>query len=118
LTPTSFGAISASSVIPCQGDAMQENTIPATASWLSFGPDLEPMEFESRRGARALGPRRDSLLVAGTSEEVVAKLVEAQRATAGWCELDQVLDDGGHRKAYVNAAAVRWVSDRDDAAQE
>ena len=86
---------------------------PAAASWLSFGPDLEPMEHEARRGTRTLGPRRDSLLVAGTSEEVVAKLVEASVATAGWCELDQVLEDGTHRRAFVNAAAVRWVSDRD-----
>jgi hypothetical protein len=95
--------------------ATQEDEIgsPAAASWLSFGPDLEPMEHEARRGARTLGPRRDSLLVAGTSAEVVAKLVEAERSTAGWCELDQVLDDGTHRTAYVNATAVRWVSDRD-----
>jgi hypothetical protein len=90
---------------------MTEN---AAASWLSFGPDLEPMQHESRRGIRALGPRRDSLLVMGTSAEVVAKLVEAQRASGGWCELDQVLDDGTHRRAFVNATAVRWVSDRDE----
>jgi hypothetical protein len=88
---------------------------PAAASWLSFGPDLEPMEHEARRGARTLGPRRDSLLVAGTSEEVVAKLVEACQTTAGWCEVDQVLEDGTHRRAFVNAAAVRWVADRDPA---
>ena len=95
--------------------AAQQDSIgsSAAASWLSFGPDLEPMEHEARRGARTLGPRRDSLLVAGTSEEVAGKLVEAQRATGGWCELDQVCDDGTHRKAYVNASAVRWVSDRD-----
>jgi hypothetical protein len=95
--------------------ATQEDSIdsPAAASWLSFGPDLEPMEHEARRGARTLGPRRDSLLVEGTSEEVVGKLMEAQRATAGWCELDQVLDDGTHRRTYVNATAVRWVTDRD-----
>jgi hypothetical protein len=92
-----------------------ENVTPAAASWLTFGPDLEPMEHEARRGARTLGPRRDSLLVAGTSAEVVAKLVEAQRATGGWCEVDQVLADGTPRTAYVNAAAVRWVSDRDGA---
>jgi hypothetical protein len=90
---------------------------PAAASWLSFGPDLEPMEHEARRGARTLGPRRDSLLVAGTSEEVVAKLVEAHRTTAGWCEVDEVLPDGVHRRAFVNAAAVRWVSDRDAATE-
>lgn len=96
---------------------MQENAIAEAAAWLTFGPDLEPMEYESRRGAQALGPRRDSLLVAGTSEEVVAKLVEAQRATGGWCEVDQVLPDGTHRRAYVNAAAVRWVSDRDAASE-
>jgi hypothetical protein len=94
---------------------MNEN---AAASWLSFGPDLEPMEHEIRRGAGVVGPRRDSLLVAGASDEVVAKLVEAQRATAGWCELDRVLPDGTHRRAYVNASAVRWVSDRDDTAPE
>jgi hypothetical protein len=96
---------------------MQESEIPAAASWLTFGPDLEPMEYEARRGARALGPRRDSLLVAGSSAEVVAKLVEAQRATAGWCEVEQVLADGTHRRAYVNAAAVRWVADRDSASE-
>jgi len=94
---------------------MQESEMLAAASWLTFGPDLEPMEYESRRGARAAGPRRDSLLVAGSSGEIVAKLVEAQHATAGWCEVDQVLPDGTHRRAYVNAAAVRWVSDRDAA---
>jgi hypothetical protein len=92
---------------------MQESEIPAAASWLTFGPDLEPMEYESRRGAQALGPRRDSLLVAGSSAEVVAKLVEAQRATGGWCEVEQVLADGTHRRAYVNASAVRWVADCD-----
>ena len=99
--------------------SMEENPIgsPVAASWLSFGPDLEPMEHEARRGARTLGPRRDSLLVAGTSETVVAKLVEAHRTTAGWCELDQVCPDGTHRRAYVNAAAVRWVSDRDAASE-
>jgi hypothetical protein len=96
---------------------MQESETPAAASWLTFGPDLEPMEYESRRGAQAAGPRRDGLLVAGSSVEVVAKLVEAQRATAGWCEVEQVLSDGAHRRTYVNAAVVRWVSDRDAASE-
>jgi hypothetical protein len=93
----------------------QENAIPEAASWLSFGPDLEPMEYESRRGAQALGPRRDGLLVAGTGEELVAQFVDSQGASGGWCAVDQVLDDGTRRRAFVNAAAVRWVSDRDAA---
>jgi hypothetical protein len=80
-----------------------------------FGPDLEPLESESRRGAHTPGPRRDSLTVAGTSEEVVNKLVQAESAMAGWCELEQVLSDGRRRRAYVRARAVRWVVDDDEA---
>jgi hypothetical protein len=86
-----------------------------TSSRLIFGPDLEPLEGESRRGAHSPGPRRDSLTVAGSSSDVVAKLVEAAASTAGWCEVQEVLPDDRHRTVYVNAHAVRWVVDDDDA---
>ena len=85
-----------------------------TTSRLIFGPDLEPIESESRRGAHSPGPRRDSLTVAGSSREVVAKLAEAAASTAGWCELEEVLPDDRRRSVYVNAHAVRWVVDDDD----
>jgi hypothetical protein len=78
-----------------------------------FGPDLEPLESESRRGARTLGARRDSLIVSGTSAEVVAKLVEAVASTSGWCELEQARPDDRRTPVYVNAHAVRWVGDDD-----
>jgi hypothetical protein len=78
-------------------------------SRLIFGPDLEPLESESRRGAHNLGPRRDSLAVSGSSAEVVARLVEATANTAGWCELEEALPDAGRRTVFVNAHAVRWV---------
>ncbi len=86
-----------------------------TTSRLIFGPDLEPIESESRRGAHAPGPRRDSLAVAGTSSEVVAKLVQAEASTAGWCELQEVLADDRRRTVHVNARAVRWIVDEDEA---
>ena len=37
-----------------------------------FGPDLEPLESESRRGAHPAGARHDSLTVAGAGGELVA----------------------------------------------
>jgi hypothetical protein len=86
-----------------------------TRSRLTFGPDLEPLESESRRGAHPPGPRRDSLTVAGASAEVVAKLVQAAADMDGWCELEQVAPDDGRRIVYVNARAVRWVVDEDEA---
>jgi hypothetical protein len=85
-----------------------------TTSRLIFGPDLEPLESESRRGAHSPGPRRDSLTVAGTSSEVVAKLVQAATSMAGWCELQQELPDDRRGIVYVNAHAVRWVVDEDE----
>jgi hypothetical protein len=84
-----------------------------TTSRLIFGPDLEPLETESRRGAHSPGPRRDSLTVAGPSSQVVAKLVQATTSMAGWCELQQALPDD--RRRPVNAHAVRWVVDEDEA---
>ena len=86
-----------------------------TRSRLVFGPDLEPLESESRRGAHPAGARGDSLTVAGASGDVVAKLVQAASNAGGWCELEQVLPDDGRRAVYVNARAVRWVVEEDEA---
>ena len=80
-------------------------------AWISFGPDLEPLESEARRGARTAPRRRDGVLVSGTPEEVVAKLVEAAAASAAWCRLDQVLEDGGRRPVFVNAGTARLVTE-------
>jgi hypothetical protein len=77
-------------------------------SWISFGPDLEPLESESRRGAETPSRRRDGLRVSGTPDEVAAKLVEAAGA---WCRLDEVLDDGDRRPVFVNAGTARWVGE-------
>jgi hypothetical protein len=85
-----------------------------TISRLIFGPDLEPLESESRRGAHPAGARRDSLTVAGAAGEVVVKLMHAAADTGGWCELEQVLSDARRRAVYVNAHAVRWVVEEDE----
>jgi hypothetical protein len=82
----------------------------ATA-WISFGPDLEPLESEARRGARTAPRRRDGVRVSGDAEEVVARLVESAGASGGWCRLDEVLEDGARRSVFVNAAAVRLVAE-------
>jgi hypothetical protein len=82
-------------------------------SWISFGPDLEPMASESRGAARIAEPRRDGLSVTGTSEEVVFKLVQAAGANSGWCELEEVVAADRRRTVYVNGAAVRLVVDED-----
>jgi hypothetical protein len=82
-----------------------------TGSLLMFGPDLEPLESESRRGAHPVGPRHDSLTVTGAGGDVVVKLVQAAANAGGWCELEQVLADDRRRTVYVNAHAVRWVVD-------
>jgi hypothetical protein len=81
-------------------------------SWISFGPDLEPLESEARRGAQTPPPRRDGVLVSGAAEEVVAKLVEAAGTSGAWCELEQVLEDGGRRPVFVNARAARLVAEQ------
>jgi hypothetical protein len=81
------------------------------SSLLYFGPDLEPLESESRRASRFAGARRDAIAVEGASDEVVAKLNAAQSAAGGWCELQQLVDDGEPRRIYVNAATVRFVVD-------
>jgi hypothetical protein len=86
-----------------------------TSSRLMFGPDLEPLESESRRGAHPAGARHDSLTVAGACGEVVVKLMQATANTGGWCELEQVLPDDRRRTVYVNAHAVRWIVDEDEA---
>jgi hypothetical protein len=80
-------------------------------SWISFGADLEPLESESRRGAQTPPPRRDGISVSGEAEDVVAKLIEAGSASGGWCRFDEVLEDGGRRPVFVNAAVVRLVTD-------
>ena len=82
-------------------------------SWISFGPDLEPMASESRGAAERPAPRRDGLSVNGTSEEVVSKLVQAGAGRGGWCELEEVLTDDRRRTVHVNCAAVRLVIDED-----
>jgi hypothetical protein len=80
-------------------------------SWITFGPDLEPLESESRRGAQTPPRRRDAVRVSGAAEEVVAKLVDAVGASAGWCRVDQLSEDGGRRAVYVNAGVARLVAE-------
>jgi hypothetical protein len=79
-------------------------------SWISFGPDLEPLESESRRGAQTPPRRRDGVRVSGTAEDVVAKLADAAATPGAWCRLEEILDDGGRRPVFVNARAARLVS--------
>jgi hypothetical protein len=88
----------------------------ATA-WISFGPDLEPLESEARRGALTAPRRRDGVRVSGDAKEVVANLAEARSVSAGWCRLEEVLEDGGRRSIFVNAAAVRLVVDEAEQAR-
>ena len=84
-------------------------------AWISFGPDLEPLESEARRGAHTAPRRRDGVRVSGDAEQVVAGLVEAAAASAGWCRLEEILEDGGRRPVFVNAATVRFVAGERDA---
>jgi len=81
------------------------------SSLLYFGPDLEPLERESRRASAVAGARRDAVVVDGPSDEVVAKLIAAQSSGGGWCELHQLVDDDERRRIFVNAAMVRFVVD-------
>jgi hypothetical protein len=78
---------------------------------LYFGPDLEPLESESRRASRFAGARRDAVVVDGASHEVAAKLVAAQATAGGWCELQELVGGYERRSIYVNAATVRYVVD-------
>ena len=87
------------------------------SAWISFGPDLEPLEGEARRGARTAPRRRDGVRVSGDATEVVAHLVEAGSMSGGWCRLEEVLEDGGLRAVFVNAAAVRLVADEAEPAR-
>ena len=82
-------------------------------SWISFGPDLEPMASESRGAARRPQPRRDGLRVSGSADEVAFKLAQAVAAKGGWCELEQILEADSRRRVYVNCAAIRMVLDED-----
>ena len=79
-------------------------------SWISFGPDLEPLESEARRGAQTAPRRRDGVRVSGEAEDVVAKLVGAAGTSAAWCQLEEVLDGGGRRPVFVNARVARLVT--------
>jgi hypothetical protein len=85
----------------------------ATA-WISFGPDLEPLESEARRGEQTPQRRRDGVRVSGAAEEVVAKLIEAAEASGAWCRLEQVVDKGGRRPVFVNAVAARLITEDDE----
>ena len=78
-------------------------------SWISFGPDLEPLESEARRGARTATVRRDGVRVSGAAEDVVARLVEAMGTSAAWCRLEEAQEDGDRRPVFVNAGAARLV---------
>jgi hypothetical protein len=80
-------------------------------------PDLEPLESEARRGAQTPPRRRDGVRVSGDAEEVVARLVEAADASGGWCHLEEIVEDGGRRSVFVNAAAVRLVADEAELAR-
>jgi hypothetical protein len=81
-------------------------------SWISFGPDLEPLESEARRGAQTPPRRRDGVCVSGAAEEVVARLVESLGTSCGWSLFDEVLEDGGRHPVFVNAAAARLVTEQ------
>jgi hypothetical protein len=86
----------------------KERRIPA--SWIIFGPDLEPLEAESRRQAEEPGPRRDGLLVAGAPGEVAQRLAEAARSSAGWCELQHCQGAGEEPEpVHVQVRHVRFV---------
>ena len=86
-------------------------------SWISFGPDLEPLESEARRGAQTPRRRRDGVCVSGAAEEVVARLAEAAGISCGWSRFDEVLEDGSLRPIFVNAAAARLVTERTEPAR-
>jgi hypothetical protein len=86
-------------------------------SWISFGPDLEPLESEARRGVQTPPRRRDGVRVGGAAEDVVARLAEAAGASGAWCRFDQVLDDGGRRPVFVNAGAARLVAEEVESAR-
>jgi hypothetical protein len=82
-------------------------------SLLYFGPDLEPLERESRRASNLAGARRDAVVVDGASDDVAAKLIAAQAEAGGWCELQELVGDDEPRRIYVNAATVRFVVDEE-----
>jgi hypothetical protein len=79
-------------------------------SWISFGPDLEPLAHQARQQAGTPGGRADGLLVTGSGEEVAARLAEAASSAGGFCALEQVLGEE-RRPVFVRAAAVRFVAD-------
>ena len=75
------------------------------ASWIVFGPDLEPLEAEARRRAEAPGPRIDGLLVNGDPDAVARRLAEAP---GGWCRFDRA-DAEQPEAVHVQVAHVRFV---------
>jgi hypothetical protein len=77
------------------------------SSWISFGPDLEPMASLARRQEGPPQARRDGLSVVGSSAEVTAKLAGA----GGWCLLELSGGDDPPRAVHVNASTVRFVVD-------
>jgi hypothetical protein len=79
------------------------------SAWISFGPDLEPLSSESRRGAGTPAPRRDGLRVAGEAADVAARLADAAGTSAGWCELERLDDEGLAHAVHVNARVARFV---------
>jgi hypothetical protein len=78
-------------------------------SWISFGPDLEPLEIDARRLASPPGPRPDGLLVAGDADEVADVLARACASPEGWCRLESVGSNGGRHAVHVQARLVRFV---------
>jgi hypothetical protein len=81
--------------------------------WISFGPDLEPLESEARRRAEPPGPRPDGLLVAGAADEVAAELARACASPEGWSRLEQVGPNGDRRPVHIQARLVRFVASAD-----
>jgi hypothetical protein len=79
-------------------------------TWISFGPDLEPIESELRREARTPSRRVDGLRVKGEPDDVVAKLIEACATSAGWCRFEEIDDEGQSQAVYVNGNLVRVVT--------
>jgi hypothetical protein len=77
-----------------------------TESWISFGPDLEPMSSQARRMEGPPLPRRDGLKVLGTAQEVAEQLGSGSVNAGGWCELQA--GDPPHA-VHVNAKLVRFV---------
>jgi hypothetical protein len=88
---------------------MSASAASGTTSWISFGPDLEPLALESRRMAAVAAPRQDGLLVVGEPSDIVSALARACVEDNGWCELRCVIGDGAQRPVHVQARHARFV---------